>query len=711
MHETLPTSLPCGRRAPGSRRIAVLLITFAFAAAAAPPPEAARLIAEAGNTDDETIRRAALEKIAALPGTDPTLRQDATKLAAFVHTWNTGGLKAHNGQFRERKTALRDQVRYDFGLAVDSALQPLTDFYLGRIIAWNLIENSNVRSSPEFGPLFKDGAVAAFTRYSRAFPQNRVARMYLGDPMPWPKEYPRVPGAPEWAVLQRENLDRLRDIILWWIDHRMRPDAQFGGGWGDDCEMWRWWASVLLGFDDPKIVAAQLRFSRAALQQVAKTGFVDHVTDVEHAAEPTTDNLVPLLVLEPDEPRWPAWALRFAPLMRDVWTGRNARGQLQFKSFYFSDREVSPAPARALDVIANVGAINPTLLVWQRTGDPAVGALVTAWLDTWVDATARAENGKPAGVLPASIRWPDGQAAGARENWWEPVARGGFMHSYYIWPSVITEITDAMVVAYVHTRNERYLAPIRSMAARRLRHLQSPPAAPAAPGSEAWCAEQLAPRPNANSNTGGIVKTVARLKALTGTTEFDDLLARESAEFVVNPRPEGRRDLENALRESVAALRVNFPGFTSEVRSTDRVMRFAQFFSRDYRFDDYVGVTLPKHELLYRMVTGDANAPRFPQLAVRWLTPSTDLAVFVTAAGLARFEAELFHFGTTPRPVTAELRMLQPGRYRATLRRAGGPEEVVAAALEIAPGRFGRLPFNLPPQATCVLRLARVEAP
>ncbi len=210
-----------------------------------------------------------------------------------------------------------------------------------------------------------------------------------------------------------------------------------------------WWASVLLGFDDPKIRTAQLKFSRAGLNQVAKTGFNETLTDVEHAAEPTTDNLVPLMVLEPDEPRWQSWALRFAPLMRDVWTGRNARGQLQFKSFYYSDREVSPSPQRALDVIANVGAINPTLLAWQRTGDAGFGALVTAWLETWVDATARAENGKPGGVLPAAIRWPDGQSALAGRNWWEPVVRGGFMHSYCLWPSVITELTDAMVVAYV----------------------------------------------------------------------------------------------------------------------------------------------------------------------------------------------------------------------------------------------------------------------
>lgn len=688
---------------------AVALNSPPLVQAANPADEVARLIEQAGNTDDEKERRAILERLSTLPHADASLQRDATTLAGFIRTWNEGGLKFYNGQFRERKIPTRGQVKYDFGIAAGSPLQPLTDLYLGRIIAWNLIENSNVRSSPELGPLFKESSVSAFRRYSQSFPANRIARMYLGETIPWPKTFAPSPGAPAWAVLQRENLERLRDIILWWIDHRMKPDGQFGGGWGDDCEMWRWWASVLLGFDDPKIREAQLRFSRSALERVGPAGFHDTVTDVEHAAEPTTDNLVPLMVLEPDEPRWQAWALRFAPLMREVWTGRNARGQLQFKSFYFSNREVSPAPARALDVIANVGAINPTLLAWQRTGEPGFGALVTAWLDTWVDATARAENGKPAGVLPAAIRWPDGQSAGAGANWWEPVVRGGFMHSYYIWPSVITELTDAMVVAYIITKHERYLAPIRSMAALRLRHLQTPLTGAEIVGSEAWCADQLAPRKNANSNTGGIVKTVARLKALTGTKEFDPLLALEGAEFVVDPRPEGRRDLEAALRESVEALRVNFAGFTSEVRSTDRVMRFAQFFSRDYRFDDYVGVTLPKHELLYRMVTGDANAPRFPQMAVRWLTPPQDIAVFVTEAGLDRFEAELYHFGREPRPITAELRMLRPGRYQATLVGTGGRRQSLGEALTIEPGRFGLLRFALPAQQACTLQVERSE--
>jgi hypothetical protein len=54
--------------------------------------------------------------------------------------------------------------------------------------------------------------------------------MDLSELIPWPKEFHPAPGAPDWAVLQRENRARLREIILWWIEHRQRADGQLGGG-------------------------------------------------------------------------------------------------------------------------------------------------------------------------------------------------------------------------------------------------------------------------------------------------------------------------------------------------------------------------------------------------------------------------------------------------------------------------------------------------
>jgi hypothetical protein len=682
-----------------------LWVGYQAVGAAALPPEAARVIEQAGNAESDRDRQVLLEKLAALPELDAETKAEASALADLAGRWDGGSLKFYTSAIRGKAhTALGD---YDFKVAADSPLRPLTGIYRGRMLAWMLIENSTVRTSPKDGPWFKDEAVKSFRSYVEKFPRNRIAGMYLGKAIPWAMDLPKAEGAPEWAVLQREQLERLRAIILWWIDHRQRDDGQFGGGWGDDCEMWRWWAAVLLGFDDPKITEAQLKFSKAAVSRPhLKGGFNTEVMDVEHAAEDTTDNLIPLMVLEPDNKRWRDWPVRLGDFMRGAWTGRNERGHLQFRSFYLSATTVAPQPQRAFDVIANVGALHPALLIWQQTRDAKLGEPIAAWLDTWVDATARADGGKPAGILPSSIRWPDGAVAGAEGNWWEPVKPGGYMHSYYVWPSVITEMTDALVVAHLVTRKAHYLEPIRSMAQIRLKHLKGGGVDDAKPGTEAWCAAQLAPRQNANSNVGGLVKTLARLKALTGTTEFDELLAMEGGEFVIQTNTEGRRELIGALRESAEALRVNFPGFTSEVRSTDRVMRFVQFLSEDYQFDAYKGVTQPKHELLYRMVTGDKNAPRFPQMAVRWLTPPKDIAVLVTQASTDYLEAELFHFGDSPRAMKADLRLLAPGEYRVGLMADEKPVGE-ATRVVITPGGRTVIDVTLPARKLCVLRVER----
>ncbi len=214
--------------------------------------------------------------------------------------------------------------------------------------------------------------------------------MYLGRPIPSGTHYPKIDGAPEWAAYQREGLERLTDIIEWWIVHRMRADGQYGGGWGDDCEMWRWWTPILIGFEHPQINRAQARFSAALLSQPhMRLGYTDRMSDVEHTAEDTADAITPMMHIDPDNPDWSKRSARLVELMESLWTGRNERGFLQFKSTYFTAEKVDLAPNRACDTVYHPRVIQPALVRWQRTGDPKLTKLVSAWMDTWVDAAAR----------------------------------------------------------------------------------------------------------------------------------------------------------------------------------------------------------------------------------------------------------------------------------------------------------------------------------
>ena len=124
--------------------------------------------------------------------------------------------------------------------------------------------------------------------------------------------------------------------------------------------------------------------------------------------------------------------------------------------------------------------------------------------------------------------------------------------------------------------------------------------------------------------------------------------------------------LVEQLRTSAQALRINFPGYTSEVRWTDRVLRFPALFDRNMMFREAIpGTPKPNPSLLYSLVTGDpGSSGYFPMNAVRWRTRPRDIAALVTKSSGDEFEAELYHFGAQARPMAADLYLLRTGRFR-----------------------------------------------
>jgi hypothetical protein len=301
-------------------------------------------------------------------------------------------------------------------------------------------------------------------------------------------------------------------------------------------------------------------------------------------------------------------------------------------------------------------------------------------MDTWMDAAVRAERGKPAGILPTAIHWPDGGIGGLGPDWWDP--QNHSEHTLYSFPSAMNQMTHTLLLTWRMTGNTNYLAPIRSMAAARLKQLRSP-AKEAPPGTEAWCALRI-----------NLASVLAKYKHLTGSAEFDPLLSAENS------------SLTNALRDTAGALAINFEGYTSEVRYTDRVLRFPTLFGKNGMFEKPIAsFQKPDTELLYRTVTGDpGDALYFPLNAVRWLTPPRDLATLVTASGPDRFAAEMFHFGKSPRPLTAELYLLKPGDYRFDLT-APDASKPLATGTFTAKGPRTRIRFELPSQTLCELSI------
>jgi len=651
------------------------------------------LIQKAGNSNSDEARLDYLKQLRKQPGMDTSLKGDLDKLITQIELWmNEKRLDYFGGEVKRNKD-------FDFKIADTSALCPLTWLYRGRMVIWYAMESGGIWNIPERRREFFAIARGFFEKYTGAFPDNKIARMYLGHPTGPYKHYETVPGAPAWAVYQREGLERMADIIEWWIDNRMQEDGQYGGGWGDDCEMWRWWVPVLIGFDSPKITGAQARFSKALMgQQHMKYGYTTRMSDVEHTAEDSADAITPMMHIDPENDLWRKYALGLADFTEKHWTARNQRGFLQFKSTYFTAGKIDTNTQRACDTVYHPRVVQPTLLYWQRTGDERLARLFAAWMDTWVDAAARSERGKPAGIIPTAIHWPDGGIGGVGPNWWDPRNHGEY--TLYLYPSAMDLMTHTLLLTHHMTGQAKYLEPIRSMADIRLKYLSTPPSNEPAAGTEAWCAARL----------GDLASVITKYRFLTGDTEFDELLAREMSPYMRFRLEGDPGPLLSSVRENAEALRINFEGYTSEVRYTDRVLRFPSLFTGNDILGEHVAeIRSPDPSLLYSMVTGDpGGALYFPLNAVRWLTPPRDIAALVTESTSSRFSAELFGFGKRQRSMSAEFYLLEPGRYKLTIIAGDSGARQTAGTYEFSvESRKTRVNFKLPPRKLCVLQISR----
>ena len=596
--------------------ILVLALTASRLRAEAPPlsPEAADLVKRAGTTASDAERLETLRRLQALKDLPEPMRADLEKLATSVGRWNGRDLSYFRRQMGD----------FDYEVSEDSPLFPIVAFYRARMRVWVELEFRVPDSKA-----WREETARLFRTTAAAFPENRIAAMYLGTPIP-ARSIEAPADAPAWAVAQREGLERLADIVEWWVDHRQNETGLFGGALDDDVEMWRWWAPVLLAFDSPKIVESQRKLCEAVYADpLLKKGYwtAENLWDVEHTAEPAGDVIVPMLMVRPDDPVWQQRALRLADLMENLWMGRNERGFLQFKSVFFDADRVSDDPVQACDTAYHVRAVAPIMVMWQLTRDERLGRLLCAWMDTWADATARAERGKPAGVMPPAIHWPDGRVGGVGEDWKVP---GCGKAGLYDWsgPALgwMQTIPLTLLMAHHLTGEERYLTPLKTMVE--------------------------------NGHRRMVSQALTKHRLLTGDAQFDAALQDRPSAYLRFRLTGDETALTGALENNARALRWNFEAFTQEPRYTDRIIWIARWLPRQEN-----GGRLNTNTL-YESATGDPGSPDYyATMAVRWLTPPRDIAALVTESSSWRFAARLYHFGPEPRAMKAELRLLEPGRY------------------------------------------------
>ena len=647
-------------------------LSTAFSVNAADNPTSITgLIKKAGNAAEEKERYKLLKELAGRQNLSKELRKDLNTLLPVVDWWANAKEKAEvNAYLRNGKRGylfmfFHPQARLDRGgypppLPEKSALYPIWCYYKAKSLIWVPIQVGWIRGNHELRELYYSQARKLLKTAHQAFPDNPVIAMYAGVPSPWKNSFKYDKSAPYWANLQREGLSKLTELIHWWIDNRQLKDGQYGGSWGDDVEMWRWWTPVLLGFKDDKIIAAQERLSTGIFnRKELKHGYTTHMADVEHTSEDTSDVLAPMLLLKPDNPVWLKRTKALMDMAESQWMGVNQKGRLQFKSAWFAYGKIDDDPKRACDTVYHARLFHPVLLYWLQSGDKKVASLMTRWLDTWVAATAESENGKPAGILPTAIHWPDGESGGGVKPWWKPQI---LKNRIYYWSGAMSLMTRTLLLCWYMTGDRKYLQPLLSMARIRMKYLNAQPSPADKPGSEKWCALTGG---NKRGMTTFLPESMSKYRLLSGDNSFDKLLRRDASGYMKMRMGLGTKQLERELEQNAKAFRMNRPAYTDEARWTDRVLAFNARWGNEGNNWNW---PVPKVNALYSSVTGDPGEPLyFPLSAVRWMIEPQDFAALVTNSGKTGFIADIYNFRSNSRSVPARLLMLKPGVYSWTL--------------------------------------------
>ena len=113
------------------------------------------------------------------------------------------------------------------------------------------------------------------------------------------RRYPRPllskePGAPRWAVLVRDNWVEQAHIARWWLDHRMTPNGELGGGPQDDTDMFQVWQCLPMIESEPlgsELKAASNKLTEILLDRYLEEGINKRSMDALHAYEEGVNQL------------------------------------------------------------------------------------------------------------------------------------------------------------------------------------------------------------------------------------------------------------------------------------------------------------------------------------------------------------------------------------------------------------------------------------
>ncbi len=536
------------------------------------------------------------------------------------------------------------------GLLYERAL-----WYRTRLLYWLWLEGASGQE--------KISALRDIKTMKELQPNNDLVRMYNGEQIDTPDRFDNVikpKNAPEWSFAQWELMNRLKSVVDWWVNEQQSANGEFGGKFGDDVEILRWWSPLILSGDTTTYIGWKRLADGVWNSSKVYKGYAKKPSDVEHSSEFISDT-APLMVLYSDDEEYITRLGYSADYFQNLWTGINDEGFRFFKSAWFSSTEIETEAPKNRDVSYNARAAKAVRYYAWKSNDKATIKALEEWADAWFAASQKTTKGKPKGIIPASIDFPTGEINGPEPTWYI----ANMYWDYFDWNGS-TAILDELLYTWTISGDEKYLLPITQHLdlVSKHRKVLSQKSDIFEKGSEEWAVSILGKNPDFWS-------VIGTWRLLTGNGKYDNLILAHGSSFVKYRLSENEKFLVEGMEPYLETVRYNTPMISSEVIHTDRV---------------HVGPNNSRQvDILQAMVTGyGITESSSPYIATSWENASRDMTYLVTDSDSSKISVELYSYSEYSENLTMRVWQLAPGTY--TLTQSEGSKVVRSEKIQISKG-------------------------
>ena len=258
------------------------------------------------------------------------------------------------------------------------------------------------------------------------------------------------------------------DWSEWFIKFKQQPQGTIGGGWGDDVEVVGLFG--YMGYTGRGVSDLAVQGARNLVEGMwnysgidTESGYCAPCADAEHSAEWTGNTLGMMVQIDYGNPVWIERSMKTAKLIRDLWTDYDRDGHRRFRSNFLGATRVGEGD-QANDAWINYRAVRPASAVLWYNRNPAIARLYTEIADAWVASAMSTDRGKPEGVIPAQVSFPDAILGGTNSpNWWTASHPEGTVNYDWVGANAAYKayLQDVLFWAFRQTGDGKYLEPMR----------------------------------------------------------------------------------------------------------------------------------------------------------------------------------------------------------------------------------------------------------